>query len=95
MQMIRKSFALAVMALVCAQPALAAAATAEEGDTGKGKKERKICKRYESTGSRMLWVKVCKSAAQWRADAEAAKEADGTVFMNENDRPRGERYSPF
>lgn len=53
-------FAIATLALAMAQPALAAGS----GD-GKSKKERKICKPVQETGSRLGNIRACMTKSQW------------------------------
>jgi hypothetical protein len=53
-----KFFGFAAMALVMAQPALA-------GGDGSLKKDRKICKQVQETGSRMGNLKACMTKSQW------------------------------
>lgn len=57
------------------QPEEAAAAS---GDTGEASaaadQNRLICRRIESTGSRLSSKKVCQTAAKWQQDALAARE---------------------
>lgn len=64
------------LVLVMLAAGLAAPALAADKDAAPAKKERLICKRDDTTGSRMA-KQVCKTAAQWTA-AEAS-ETDGRL----------------
>ncbi len=68
--MFKSLICLAVASVVVA-PALAQDAAPKE--------ERKICKRFKETGSRMGGSRICKTAAEWAADAESAKKGFDTV----------------
>jgi hypothetical protein len=77
----------AFLFLAVAAPAAAAGypaqtqAVAPDGGGGSGaaaepKKERKICKKEEVTESRMGASRICKTAAEWRADGQAGPGLD-------------------
>lgn len=59
----RHRFKLAIAALALCLPA-----AAQAGDGDKAPPERKICKTFEKTGSRMGRVRVCKTADEWKLE---------------------------
>ncbi len=59
---------LTLLALWCAIPALAAEKPAEAGDPN-----RQICKKTETTGTRLGVKRECKTKAQWDAEFEMTK----------------------
>ncbi len=61
-----------LLAAVACAGLLATPAVAQEATDAPPKKERKICKRLEQTATRMGSQRICKTAAQWEAEAEAA-----------------------
>lgn len=70
-----------VLALAGAPAALAetVAATGEtaakDGADGESGSDKVICKRVSETGSHMRKTKVCRTSAEWDAEAESASEA--------------------
>jgi hypothetical protein len=62
--------------LIAAAFAAGDGAEAEAG--GKAKEERRICRRYHDSSSRIGYSRVCKTAAQWKqSDTEDEQTAGG------------------
>jgi hypothetical protein len=58
--------------------AFAAGDGAEAEASGKGKDERRICRRYHNSSSRIGYSRVCKTAAEWKQrDSEDEQIAGG------------------
>ncbi|MDQ1674749.1 MAG: hypothetical protein QOC98_3311 [Frankiaceae bacterium] len=75
----------ALVTLVVA--ALPAAALAVDAPAAAPKKERKICRLGDETGSRVRPPRVCHTGAEWRAiDSQARNgngEGNGSPFLSE------------
>ena len=67
-----KKIAFFVVAMGLALPAFAAGD--EVAEKPKQKKEKKICRTFESSASRM-GNRVCKTAAQWAAQSSRSKKS--------------------
>jgi hypothetical protein len=80
-----KTIVAALISIALASPAFAgdppAAGTAKKPEQ---KKERKICRDVQETGSRMGNLKMCMSAAAWREhDAQADRFDNGDLYLKE------------
>lgn len=75
------------LALLLGAPALA---QDDAGSTEAKPAERKICREYTPTGSRLGKVKVCKTRAEWEADRLQIR---GQVDKTQNQRSCVQQYN--
>lgn len=59
--------------------AFAAGGGAEVEASGKGKDERRICRRYHESSSRIGYSRVCKTAAEWKQSDSKDEQVTGGI----------------
>jgi hypothetical protein len=77
----RKLVAAVMIALIAAPPAFAARNVSDAGQ----KKDRRICKPVQETGSRMGNIRACMTKAQWREHYRANRweQANGEIMLRD------------